>query len=311
MNNTNTQTSSSRGSDSRVVLSGIIAYPITPFTTGEGNVDAPRLRQVLDRLLATGCDAIAPLGSTGESAYLDDDEWDEVAEVSVKHVAKRVPTVVGISDLTTKNAIRRARFAESVGADAVMVMPMSYWKLSESEIVRHYAKISESIGIQIMVYNNPATSGVDMRPELIARMVRDLANVTMVKESTGDLQRMHKLSQLSDGAIRMYNGSNPLALGAFAAGAVGWCTAAPNLIPTLPKRLHRAIADGNLNEARSVFYRQLPLLQFIVQGGLPTTIKGGLRLLGFDAGVPREPLQPMTPEATSELKSILDRVEGG
>jgi 4-hydroxy-tetrahydrodipicolinate synthase len=192
-----------------------------------------------------------------------------------------------------------------------MVMPMSYWKLSESEIVRHYAKISESIGIQIMVYNNPATSGVDMRPELIARMVRDLANVTMVKESTGDLQRMHRLSQLSDGAIRMYNGSNPLALGAFAAGAVGWCTAAPNLIPTLPKRLHRAIADGNLNEARSVFYRQLPLLQFIVQGGLPTTIKGGLRLLGFDAGVPREPLQPMSPEATSELKSILDRVEGG
>lgn len=292
----------------RVSLSGIIAYPVTPFAA-DGRVDAQRLRDLVDRLLASGCDAIAPLGSTGESAYLDDNEWDEVAEVSVKHVAKRVPTVVGISDLTTQNAVRRAKFAESVGADAVMVMPMSYWKLSEPEIARHYAKISESIGIQIMVYNNPATSGVDMRPDFIARMLRDLENVTMVKESTGDLQRMHRLAQLSDGAIRMYNGSNPLALGAFAAGAVGWCTAAPNLIPKWPQRLHRAVVAGNLEEARSVFYRQLALLQFIVQGGLPTTIKGGLKLLGFDVGVPRLPLQPMTAEATAELKSILDRIE--
>lgn len=292
----------------RVSLSGIIAYPVTPFAA-DGRVDAQRLRDLVDRLLAAGSDAIAPLGSTGESAYLTDDEWDEVAEVSVKQVGKRVPTVVGISDLTTQNAVRRAKFAESVGADAVMVMPMSYWKLSEPEIARHYATISEAIGIQIMVYNNPATSGVDMRPDFIARMVRDLDNVTMVKESTGDLQRMHRLAQLSDGAIRMYNGSNPLALGAFAAGAVGWCTAAPNLIAKWPQRLHRAVTSGNLDEARTVFYRQLALLQFIVQGGLPTTIKGGLKLLGFDVGVPRLPLQPMTPEATNELKTILDRME--
>lgn len=291
----------------RVSFSGIIAYPVTPFSA-DGRVDAQRLRELIDRLLASGSDAIAPLGSTGESAYLDDEEWDQVAEVSVRQVGKRMPTVVGISDLTTQNAVRRAKFAESVGADAVMVMPMSYWKLSEPEIARHYAKISESIGIQIMVYNNPATSGVDMRPDFIAKMVRDLENVTMVKESTGDLQRMHRLSQLSDGAIRMYNGSNPLALGAFAAGAVGWCTAAPNLIPKLPQQLHRAISAGNLEEARGVFYRQLALLQFIVQGGLPTTVKGGLKLLGFDVGVPRLPLQPMTAEATSELKAILDRV---
>jgi len=291
------------------VFRGIIAYPVTPFKPGDGGIDATALRGLVDRLVAGGSDAIAPLGSTGESAYLTDEEWDEVADVSVKQVAKRVPTVVGISDLTTKNAVRRAKFAEQVGADAIMVMPMSYWKLTEPEIATHYARIAEAVGIPIMVYNNPATSGVDMRPEFIAKMVREITNVTMVKESTGDVQRMHRLAQISDGAIHYYNGSNPLALAAFAAGAVGWCTAAPNLVPEWPKRLHRAIVADKLNEAREVFYRQLPLLQFILRGGLPSTIKGGLRILGFDAGVPRDPLRPMSAEDTAELKGILDKLK--
>lgn len=288
------------------VFKGIIAYPITPFRADDGSVDTATLEQLIDRLIETGSDSIAPLGSTGESAYLDDDEWDQVAEVSVKRVARRVPTVVGISDLTTKNAVRRAQFAERCGADAIMVMPMSYWKLNEQEIVRHYGKIAESVGIPIMVYNNPATSGVDMQPELIARMLRDLDNVTMVKESTGDIQRMHRLMQLTDGGVDMFNGSNPLALEAFAAGAVGWCTAAPNLIPTWTRRLYQEVIANDMKKAREVFYRQLPLLQFILRGGLPMTIKGGLRLVGFEAGVPRDPLCAMTAEAASELRAILD-----
>lgn len=150
-----------------------------------------------------------------------------------------------------------------------------------------------------------------MRPEFIAKMVSDVDNITMVKESTGDIQRMHKLFQLSDGAIKFYNGSNPLAFAAFAAfaaGAAGWCTAAANIVPEWPKRLHRAFADGKLSEAREVYYRQLPFLQFIMRGGLPATIKGGLRVVGFDAGVPREPCRPMNAEQAKELSGILEKL---
>jgi 4-hydroxy-tetrahydrodipicolinate synthase len=284
---------------------GIVAYTVTPFT-GEGEaIDAATLRRLVDRLIDQGAHAIAPLGSTGESAYLSDQEWEEVAEVSVRQVNHRVPTVVGISDLTTRNAVRRAKFAESVGADAVMVLPISYWKLSEREIIRHYDAIAKAINIPIMLYNNPATSGIDMSPELIARIVREVDNVTMVKESTGDIQRMHQLVQLSDGAIPFYNGSNPLALEAFAAGATGWCTAAPNLIPELNNRLYEATQQGDLAEARQIFYRQLPLLQFILKGGLPTTVKAGLKLLGIEAGVPRHPLLPLDEERTRQLQAIL------
>lgn len=288
---------------------GIIAYPVTPFTHNN-DVDAPALAALVERLVSSGVHAIAPLGSTGESAYLSDQEWDCVTDTAIRAVRRRVPVVVGISDLTTDNAIRRARFAEQAGADAVMVLPVSYWKLNEAEILGHYARIAEAISIPIMLYNNPATSGVDMSPELIARICRAVPNVTMVKESTGDVQRMHRLAQLTDGAIPFYNGSNPLALAALAAGATGWCTAAPNLNAELPLALYEAMQANDLPRARELFYRQLPLLQFIVKGGLPTTVKAGLKLLDFDAGAPRAPLQPLGDVQTVELATILANLRG-
>jgi 4-hydroxy-tetrahydrodipicolinate synthase len=175
------------------LFKGIIAYPVTPFSEASGEVDTHALTQSIERLIADGVHAVAPLGSTGESAYLSDAEWDQVADESLRAVGKRVPVVVGISDLTTANAVRRARFAERAGADAVMVLPISYWKLSEQEIFEHYAAIAGSVGIPIMVYNNPATSGIDLTPQLIARLVREIDNVTMVKESTGDIRSAIRL----------------------------------------------------------------------------------------------------------------------
>lgn len=107
-----------------ILLKGIIAYPVTPFSA-DGGVDLKTLDALIERLIADGVHAIAPLGSTGESAYLSDTEWEAVASASIRAVRRRVPTVVGISDLTTAGAVRRARFAERAGADAVMVLPVS------------------------------------------------------------------------------------------------------------------------------------------------------------------------------------------
>jgi 4-hydroxy-tetrahydrodipicolinate synthase len=286
-------------------IHGIIGYTITPFSTHGEDLDLPALGQSIDRLIDSGVHAIAPLGSTGEGAYLSDAEWDQVAEFSIKHVGKRVPTIVSVSDLTTAKAVRRARFAEAHGADVVMVLPASYWKLTEAEILAHYRAIGDSISVPIMLYNNPATSGTDMSVELILRIVSGVENVTMVKESTGDIQRMHKLQLLGEGQVPFYNGCNPLALEAFAAGAKGWCTAAPNLIPQLNLDLYAASLADDLVRARELFYRQLPLLDFILKGGLPATIKAGLRETGLEVGDPRLPVFPLSEAGQAQLKAIL------
>ena len=289
---------------SNPTIHGIIGYTITPFSADGQRVDFDALGRSIDRLIDSGIHAIAPLGSTGEGAYLSDAEWDEVSAYSIEKVAKRVPTIVSVSDLTTAKAVRRARYAEAHGADVVMVLPASYWKLSEAQILAHYAAIGDSIGVPIMLYNNPATSGTDMSVELILRILKQVDNVTMVKESTGDIQRMHQLKLQSD--VPFYNGCNPLALEAFAAGAKGWCTAAPNLIPQLNLDLYHAVQANDLNKARELFYRQLPLLQFILKGGLPATIKAGLRLTGLEVGNPRLPVFPLGEAGIGQLKTLLN-----
>lgn len=287
---------------------GIIGYPVTPFTAADGigaGIDTATLTAMIDRLITAGVHAIAPLGSTGELAYLSEAEFDACVDTSIAAVDHRVPVLVGVSDLTTAGTIRRARRAEAAGADAVMVAPVSYWKLSEREIRTHYAAVSDAIGIGIVAYNNPATSGVDMSPELLVEMFETIDNVAMVKESTGDLTRMLRIAKLSDGRLPFYNGSNPLVLDALRVGAAGWCTAAPNLRAQPCLDLYAAVAAGELDRAQVLYDDLKPLLEFIVAGGLAATVKAGLELLGVPAGVPRRPLLPLDDAGRAELARLL------
>ena len=286
-----------------VPFKGVIAYPITPFDENE-KVDIPLFKKLTERLIISGSHGIAPLGSTGVMPYLSDEEKEAVTEATIEQNKGRVPTLVGVSNLTTDKTVHHAKFAEKAGADAVMIIPMSYWKLTDDEIVAHYDAVASQISIPIMAYNNPATSGVDMSPALLKRLL-EIPNVTMIKESSGDIQRMHYLRKELGEDVAFYNGSNPLALAAFTAGARGWCTAAPNLIPELNVALYNAVEEGNMEKAQKIFYRQFDLLKFIVSKGLPRAVKAGLNILGEEGGNLRNPLKPLTAEETQELKNII------
>lgn len=289
------------------LFKGIIAYPITPFDKDE-KVDIVLYKKLLERLIVSGSHGVAPLGSTGVMPYLTDEEKEAITEATIAQVNGRVPVLVGVSNLTTEKTIYHAKFAEKAGADAVMIIPMSYWKLTDDEIVQHYDAVAKQISIPIMAYNNPATGGIDMSPALLKRLL-EIPNVTMIKESSGDVQRMHYLKRELGDDVAFFNGSNPLALAAFSAGATGWCTAAPNLIPELNVDLYNAIQKNDLQEAQKVFYKQLNLLKFIVNKGLPRTIKAGLKIKGIDGGFLRSPLKPLTESEIAELGLIFKELE--
>lgn len=290
----------------KVPFKGVIAYPITPFDQEE-KVDISLFKKLVERLVISGSHGIAPLGSTRVLPYLTDEEKEAITEATIQQVGGRVPILVGVSNLTTEKTIHHAKFAENAGADAVMIIPMSYWKLTDDEIVAHYDAVASKISIPIMTYNNPATSGVDMSPVLLKRLL-EIPNVTMIKESTGDIQRMHYLKKELGEEVAFYNGSNPLALAAFAAGAKGWCTAAPNLIPELNIELYNAVQNNDLETAQNLFYKQVDLLKFIVAKGLPRAVRSGLNILGENGGQLRSPLKPLTELETSELKEILSTI---
>ncbi|WP_326984653.1 dihydrodipicolinate synthase family protein [Chryseobacterium sp. MYb264] len=290
-----------------VPLKGVISYPITPFDEAE-KVDIPLFKKLTERLISSGSHAIAPLGSTGVLPYLTDEEKEAITEATIQQVNGRIPTLVGVSNLTTEKTVYHAKFAEKAGATAVMIIPMSYWKLTDDEIIKHYDTVASQISIPIMAYNNPATGGVDMSPSLLKKLLQ-IPNVTMIKESTGDIQRMHYLKKELGEDVAFYNGSNPLALAAFSAGATGWCTAAPNLIPELNIALYDAVQSNDLEKAQKIFYKQFELLKYIVEKGLPRAVKAGLNILGENGGKLRSPLQPLTEKEISDLELILSKVK--
>lgn len=287
-------------------LKGIIAYPITPFGA-DGSVDIAKYKELLERMVTAGVHAVAPLGSAGVLPYLSDQERQSIVEATMEQVNGRIPVMIGVSALTTERVVHHARFAEKQGAAAVMIIPMSYWKLTEAEILTHFNTVGDAISLPIMAYNNPATGGLDMPPEFLAKLLK-IPNVTMIKESTGDINRLHRLVQVAGDDVAFYNGSNPLVLDAFIAGARGWCTAAPNLIPELNLALYAAIEKADLPTALKVFRKQLPLLQFIVQGGLPRTVAAGLKILGIEPGGLRAPLAELTAADKERLAGILQAI---
>lgn len=291
-------------------LSGIIGYPVTPFSEDNQHVDLDNLANVIDVLLASKVDAIAALGSAGEAAYLSELEWQQVAKFTVQHIAKKtqgskVPVIIGIAELTTEQAVKSAKYAKNIGADMIMVSPFSYYKLSEEELFLHYESISNATNLPIMIYNNPATCGIDMSPEFMLKMVGEIEHARMIKESTGDIQRMHKIYKLSDAKVPFFNGCNHMALEALNAGASGWCTAAPCLIGEQPKKLFDAVKQGEKEKAQNLFYQQYEFLEFIVNAGLAAAVKSGFSLQGNKIGGPRKPLLPLNEFGEEKLKTML------
>ncbi|MCZ2525147.1 dihydrodipicolinate synthase family protein [Streptomyces sp. HB2AG] len=289
-------------------LKGIVSYPVTPFSPATGEVDLPALHRLTDELVAAGSHAVAPLGSTGESAYLREGEWDAVCRTTLQAVAGRVPTLVGVSHWSTEETVRRARVAARGGATAIMVLPQMYWKLTTAELEQHFAAVAAAADLPVMLYNNPGTTGVDLRPETVVALARRIPGLTMVKESSGDVSRFRDILEMSDGELSVYNGNNPVALEAFRAGAVGWCTAAPCLVPRWCLELHAAALRGEEDRADAVLEELLPFLRFIVGHGLPRAVKAGLEIQGRGVGLPRAPLLPLPAEETEQLRELLERL---
>jgi len=290
--------------DSLPQFHGIIAYPVTPFDAS-GAVDEAALRRLIDRLIGDGAHAIAPLGSTGESAYLSDDEWQRVAAISIEQVRKRVPVIVGVSDLTTEGAAARARFADQRGGDAVMLLPVSYWKLSEAEIHAHVKAVAHATRTPVMLYNNPATSGVDMSPESIVRMVNAIDNVTMVKESSGDIAQMTDLVAGTPDQFNVLAGSATTFYASLCVGATGGILALACVLPEACVRLFKLTRDGRHDEAAALQRRLVPVAKLVGSlHGVPG-LKAALRLVDCDAGLPRPPLAPVSEAVMASLREVL------
>jgi 4-hydroxy-tetrahydrodipicolinate synthase len=281
---------------------GTYTVMITPFTA-EGAVDLDVLRRFVDWQIAEGIHGLIPLGSTGEFLSLSDDEHVAVAETVIRQAAGRVPVLVGTGAEDSREAVRLSRRAEALGADGVMIIPPFYSTPTEDELYHHYKTIGDAIGLPIMVYNNPATANVDLTPRIVARL-STIANCRYIKESTLEVTRVRDILRLCGERMTVFGGI--LGFESFVEGAEGWVAVASNVAPGPLARLFTLVADeARVAEARALYLRYLPLIEFVGGQAYVAGTKALLHHMGWEVGAPRPPRLPLPPAGDATAQDIV------
>lgn len=210
-------------------FSGSYTVTITPFTEGGAAIDYAAWRNFLDWQLACGVPGIIILGTTGEFLTLTDDERGEFVEATVKHIAGRIPVMVGSMNAYTPNAVRYSKQAEDLGADGLMIIPPYYYTPTDDEIFNYYKAICEGCNLPIMLYNNPFTSNVDMSAKLVGRLTKSFEQIRYIKEASQRIERIQDIIVESDGLMNVWAGQRVLE--SYKMGAVGYVNPYGNYIP--------------------------------------------------------------------------------
>jgi 4-hydroxy-tetrahydrodipicolinate synthase len=281
---------------------GVLPALITPFTDDGDVIDAQALAAIVDRVIGAGVGGLVPGGSTGEFTTLSHAERRELVELTVQAAAGRVPVVAGTGALSTRETVELSVHAERAGAAAVMIVPPFYDALSWRELRAHYTAVADAIGIPIMYYNLPSASGV----ELTAAQLRELP-ISCLKDTGGDAVAATELIQ-TDGPT-LLNGCDTLTFAALAAGVRAVVWGAASIVPAQCVELHRLLIDDiDLPAARELWTRLWPLCQFLEGQSYSAAVKAACGLVGDATGPVRAPLLPLDDAATSELRTLLDRV---
>jgi len=278
---------------SNAVFRGVFAYPVTPTTEDGARLDEIRFRELLDEFIDCGVHGIVVLGSTGAIGSFSQKERETVAEIAAEHIRGRVPLMVGTGAMTTEEARRLSKHAESVGAAGLQVVPMSHWPLTEQEIYDHFSAISSEVSIPIAVHNCPSLTGIDIKPALMARLT-EIENVCFLKEGSGDLSRVPVLRRLTGNAIPIFQDSETTALQGLLGGADVWATMTSNIFPKGSVELFElAAVKKDVDGARRLFSRMFPVIEFVSEHSGVRAIPAALEILGRPVGAPRKPLRAM------------------
>jgi 4-hydroxy-tetrahydrodipicolinate synthase len=283
----------------------VFTFVPTPTKDDGETIDEKRLRQTIDYQIENGVDGICVFGSTGGNGSFADDEMKAATEIAAKHVDGRTSIVAGTGARTTSACISLCKHAENVGCDGVMVLPVSYWPLTPDEVFEHYERVSASIKIPICVYNNPWTTGVDMKPDFLARLAK-LDNVNCIKESTGDLTRITAIRLLIKDKVTLIAGWESSSLQAFMAGATGWAPVCTNFLPHDAMQFFQAaVHKRDAVKARTIWDKLFPICDFICTKSHIRVAHTALDILGRPVGPPRRPLRMLNAEDRAKLKTVL------
>ena len=283
-------------------LSGTMTALVTPFK--EGKVDEIALKNLIDFQIAEGIDGIIPCGSTGEAATLSFEEHERVMALTAQWVRGRVPVIPGTGSNSTKETIELTEMAKKAGCDMALVVAPYYNKPTQEGMFRHFSAVAEAVGLPLVLYNMPGRTGVNMLPELVARLAQ-VRNIVAIKEASGSVQQVAEIYRLTKGAFPILSGDDNLFLPMMAVGATGVISVLSNIMPRRVKELGQAfMVESDFKRALAIHTELLPLFNGIFVETNPIPIKQILALAGMMESELRLPLTPLSDHNREFIKGL-------
>ena len=282
---------------------GTFTVMVTAFDNN-GRIDLDAQARFTEWQVGNGIHGLIPLGSTGEFLSMSFSERKAIAECVIKTVNGRVPVLVGAGAESTEEVIDNVAMAENLGADGTMIIPPFYSTPTRMELMKHFERISQSATKPIMLYNNPATSNVDLTPDLVADLSH-FQHIDYIKESTMDVTRVRDILELSEGRMNVFGGI--MGYESFLSGACGWVAVGSNIMPKEFSLLFScAYKDKDLKEARRIYKKLLPIIRLVGGHRYVSATKAALMEIGQSVGLPRSPRLPLPDSEMSIVNEALE-----
>ena len=287
------------------IFTGSSVAIITPFENGQ--INYPKLGEIIDQQIAAGTSAITICGTTGESSTQTLEEHIEAVDFTVKHVAGRVKVIAGAGSNDTMAAMMLSEHAEKSGADALLLVTPYYNKATQLGLIRHYNYIADRVSIPIILYNVPGRTGVSFTVDTYKELSKH-PNINGIKEASGNFSLISSTIAACGDDMNIWSGNDEEVVPMMSIGAKGVISVAANIIPAEMAKMTQACLDGDFATAASLQLKYFDLIGKLFVEVNPIPIKTAMNLMGMNVGELRLPLCEMAPANLEKLKVSLKAV---
>jgi len=286
----------------KIIFEGSGVALITPFTDTGVNYEV--LEELLEFHIENETDAVIICGTTGEPATMSEAEKKEVIRFTVNKVNGRIPVIAGTGGNSTKNVVEMSKYAESVGADGLLVVTPYYNKTTQRGLVMHYKTVAESVDLPIIMYNVPGRTGLNMTAKT-AYELSGIKNIVAVKEASGNFSQIAEIAALCGDELCIYSGNDDQVVPMMALGAKGVISVSANVIPNDVHNMVKSFMHGDIEESRKLQLKAVKLINALFSEVNPIPVKEAVRQIGFDVGKCRMPLIDMNEEGQIKISEAL------
>jgi 4-hydroxy-tetrahydrodipicolinate synthase len=287
---------------------GVFPYLVSPVDD-DGGVKAEVLARLVDHVIDAGVHGLAPLGSTGEFAYLDWTQKQRVVEVTLEAAAGRVPVIAGVAATTIAEATRQARAFAGLGVDGIIAVLEAYFPLSEDAVVDYFTAVAGAVELPIVIYTNPNFQRADLTLAAITRLA-EVDNIRYIKDASFNTGRLLSLLNRVGDRIRVFAASSHIPAAVMLIGGVGWMAGPACLLPAESVRLYELCRAGKWEEAMALQRRLWQINEVFAKHSLASCVKRGLALMDFPVGNPLAPQRPLDEAGKAEVGRAIAAARG-